>query len=135
MQIILETMNGLFGVAWMPAMLIMALGLFDVATGSFLYQLYMAFIDHDNYPSLWDKYHDKEREIFREEREYAYSNYKVYFSEMLRERQFRKAWNLRRTYHRWDYLELYFQEMAWDGSEFYQRLLERKWFQDTEEEI
>jgi len=123
MREIIDTLNVLFGVAWMPAAMVVALGAIDLMTGSFLCNMYFAFIDLDNYPTLWDKYHDPDREVFREVRNYAYENYRMCMSSMIHAHQFREAWKLRRVRKHWDYLTLYYMELAWDGDVFARRWL------------
>ena len=117
----------LFGVAWIPAAVITAVGLLDTVTGGFLFYKLMDLLDLDCYTTLSEKYADKERDVFREERHYAYSQYRQYLHDMLVHREFKKAWQLRRAKADPEYLTLYNMEMAWDGDERAIQWLKKEW--------
>lgn len=65
----------------------------------------------DGYRSLWDKYHDDFREDFREERYYAYNNYRYYMNLCLQRLDFKTMIRLRKAKRDQDYIELYQIEM------------------------
>lgn len=61
----------------------------------------------DGYKSLWDKYHDPDRELFEEERHSAYNNYKYYMGICSKNKDFKMMLRMRRAKKEGDYLELY----------------------------
>lgn len=124
---VVHILNELFGVAWVPVAVILVVGAMDMLTGSFLVYMFMDFIDLDGYATLWDKYRDKERDVFRYERHFAYDNYKDYLRQMLQARNFESARQLRWTMWRMDYLTLYYMEMAWDGDCYAKEWLEKEY--------
>lgn len=121
----MAVLNELFGVAWIPAAVIMGIGFLDIVTGGFMFHGLMYFLDLDGYYTLREKYSDPDREIFRTERHWAYDNYSAYLHAMLCSRQFKKAWQLRKAKQKHDYLTLYNMERAWDGDKRAKQWLER----------
>ena len=65
----------------------------------------------DGYKSLWDKYHDPDRDLFREQRHAAYNNYRYYYNLAFRNMDFKTMFRMRRAKKRGDYLELFEIEM------------------------
>lgn len=62
----------------------------------------------DGYRSLWDKFHDEGREVYRPERYWVNENYKVMFAFMFRHLQFKKCAEMRRAKRNGEYLTLYY---------------------------
>lgn len=71
----------------------------------------------DGYKTLWAKYHDKNRERYRYEREWAYANYGEYIHRAWQKHNFRQMMNLRRAKRSGDYIWLYNLMIDWDGDE------------------
>lgn len=117
----------LFGVAWIPVLVIMVIGCVDTLTGGFLFYRAMDILDLDCYTTLSEKYRDPDRDVFRKERHFAYSNYSQYLRQIIIARDFEYARQLRRVKREHDYLTLYYMEQAWDGDIQAKQWLEKDW--------
>ena len=69
----------------------------------------------DNYKSLWDKYHDKYRETYKNVRTWVYNNYDEYFRRAWKEHDFRQLIAMRRAKKEGDYIQLYNLMIDMDG--------------------
>lgn len=81
----------------------------------------------DGYTSLVDKYRDKERDTFREERHFANSNYNYYMAVARADNNYKYMMAMRKAKCRGDYLTLYYMELALDGNEFAIQWLNKDW--------
>lgn len=124
---IVVILNDLFGWAWIPALVIVIIGKIDSITGSLLFYKLMDLLDLDDYNTLSEKYSDPDREVFSEERHFAYSNYLPYIREIIRARDFEYARQLRRVKRAHDYITLYYMEQAWDGDIQAKQWLRKDW--------
>ena len=62
----------------------------------------------DGYRSLWDKFRDEGRELYRPERYWVNENYKAVFGDMFRHMQFKKCLEMRQAKSKGEYLTLYY---------------------------
>lgn len=62
----------------------------------------------DGYKSLWDKFHNEGREVYRPERYWVNENYKAVFGDMFRHMRFKKCLEMRRAKRTGEYLTLYY---------------------------
>lgn len=62
----------------------------------------------DGYRSLWDKFHDEGREVYRPERYWVNENYRSVFGDMFHHLRFKKCLEMRRAKRNREYLTLYY---------------------------
>lgn len=62
----------------------------------------------DGYSSLWDKFHDEGRDLYRSERYWANENYKSVFADAFAHFQFKICLQMRAAKARNEYLTLYY---------------------------
>ena len=120
-------LNELFGVAWVPVAVIAIVGLLDIITGRFLFYMAIDILDLDCYSTLSEKFRDTDREVFQDERHFAYNNYSQYLRQIIVARDFECARQLWRVKREHDYLTLYYMEQAWDGDTQAKQWLEKDW--------
>ena len=123
----MAVLNQLFGVAWIPMAVVMAIGLVDTLAGGWLFYRVVDVLDLDCYTTLSEKYRDKERDVFREERHFAYDNYSQYLRQILQARDFAYARQFRHIKKAHDYLTLYYMELAWDGDTAAKNWIKKEW--------
>ena len=69
----------------------------------------------DGYRSLWDKFHDEGRELYRPERYWVNEGYKETFTHMFKHLQFKKCLEMRKAKRDGEYLTLYYMmQQYWE---------------------